>query len=326
MSAKRSFEAALDDLRGEERPARASLQGLSDLGDEQVRRLLAAWPHLTAGRRLWIVQTLDELAEDNFELDFSAVFKAVLGDVDPRVRRAAIEGLWESDAPEVATALLAILATDPQAEVRAAAASALGHYVFLAEMQDLPADTAGLVRDALLATIRSDELLEVRRRAVEAIGFLSNDEEVRQVIERAYAEEQPAMRTSAVFAMGRNCDVRWLPNLLNELHSDNPELRFEAARACGELEDRRAVPELLKLLIDPDLEVRLAAIQALGEIGGEQAVEALRYVAQGGDAAAAEAAAEALAEAEFAESPLSFGLEEGLRGADEPGGKHEHDH
>ncbi len=307
------FDDALGELTRAPRPTRASLQGLSDLTKTQVARFSAVWANLPQERRLWVARTLEELAEDNFELDFEAVFKAILGDPDAAVRCTAVEGLWESEDPAVAEALLAMLAGDPAAEVRAAAASALGQFALLAEMGALKADLADRVRAGLLQTIRSDEPLEVRRRAVEAVGFLSGDEEVKRIIADAYAHVQPAMRTSAIFAMGRNCDPRWLPDLLRELESEDAEMRFEAARACGELEDQRAVPRLLRLLVDPDLEVRLATIQSLGEIGGEQAVEALGYLAESDDPTMAEAAEAALAEAAFAESPLSLGIEDNLR-------------
>ncbi len=313
MSKKRAFDDALGELTRTPRPTRASLQGLSDLSQAQVGRLLAVWAGLPTERRLWVARTLGELAEDNFELDFTAAFKAMLGDPDAGVRRAAVEGLWESEDLAVAESLLAMLAGDPAAEVKAAAASALGHFALLAEMGALSAALAGRVRTGLLRVIYGEEPVEVRRRAVEAVGFLSGDEEVKRAIADAYAQAQPAMRTSAIFAMGRNCDPRWLPDLLRELESEDAEMRFEAARACGELEDERAVPRLLRLLVDPDLEVRLATIQSLGEIGGEQAVQALGYLMQSDDPTVAEAAEAALAEAEFAEAPLSFGIEEDLR-------------
>jgi HEAT repeat protein len=94
------------------------------------------------------------------------------------------------------------------------------------------------------------------------------------------------------------------------MESDDPQMRFEAARAAGEIEDKRAVPRLLRLLVDEDAEVKLAAIQSLGTIGGEQAIQALRFLTESEDPNVAEAAEEALAEAEFAESPLDFGLDD----------------
>ncbi|MDA8219574.1 MAG: HEAT repeat domain-containing protein [Dehalococcoidales bacterium] len=307
MNEEHDFDSAIEEIRTQERPGRANLVGLSDLDHGQVARLRSVWADLSTERRRWLVDSLAELAEDNFELDYAAVFKVALSDEDADTRRMAIEGLWESDDLSVAYALLAMLANDPAEEVRAAAAGALGHFTYQAEMEEIPADLAEEVRAALLDVIHGDGPLEVRRRAVEAIGFLSEDEEAKQAIAEAYAHPDPRMRTSAVFAMGRSCDPRWLGDLLHEMESEDPQMRFEAARACGELEDPRAVPRLLRLLFDPDLEVRLTAVQSLGAIGGEQAISALRTLTESENEAVAEAAEEALAEAQFAESPFSFG-------------------
>ncbi|MHB9091544.1 MAG: HEAT repeat domain-containing protein, partial [Chloroflexota bacterium] len=252
MSEKKSFAATLADLKGEARPPRASLQGLSDLSSRETERLKPVWERLPLDRRRWAAQALSDLAEDNIELHFAAVFKVLLFDPDPEVRQAAVEGLWESDDLAVADYLLGILNDDASDEVRAAAASALGHFAYLAEMGDLPADMAARMRAALLAAVHGQAPLDVRRRAVEAVGFISNDAEVWKVIAAAYASPEPTMRASAVFAMGRNCDARWLQDVLKEMDSDDPQMRFEAARAAGEIEDRRAVPKLLRLLVDSD--------------------------------------------------------------------------
>jgi HEAT repeat protein len=309
---KPSLATTLADLQAEANPTRASLQGLSGLSASQVAQVGAVWPALPLGRRRWLVETLVEMAEDNVELDLVSLLVLAQGDEDPGVRRAAVEGLWESEDVAVADALLALLATDPDESVRAVAAGGLGNFTYLIEMVELPEDAAQRVREGLLAAIRGDASFEVRRRAVEAIGFLSADEEVQGIIAAAYADQHPKMRTSAVFAMGRNCDLRWLPQVLAELTSDDPEMRFEAARACGELEDRRVVPRLARLVLDEDMEVRLATIEALGKIGGSQATEVLRHLKESEVPAVADAAADALAESEFAESPLVTTLEESL--------------
>lgn len=321
MNKKQTLDDSLVQIRSSGRPALSSLRGLSGLDRRAVERLREAWPSLPLERRRWAASALAQLAEDNFEFEFSAAFAVLLGDEDAEVRRAAVEGLWESEDENIAEQMLAILSDDASPEVRAAAASALGHFAYLAEMEEVRPDIAKRTRQGLLAAIEGDNPLEVRRRAVEAVGFISADADIHHVIDRAYKSSDQEMRTSAVFAMGRNCDERWLPILLREMESDDPQMRFEAARASGEIEDKRAVPRLLRLLVDPDQEVKLAAIQSLGTIGGEQAIHALRYLTESEDPSVAEAAEEALAEAEFAESPLDVKIDDILRG-DDPGHTH----
>ena len=84
------------------------------------------------------------------------------------------------------------------------------------------------------------------------------------------------MQVSAIFAMGRNADERWLPTVITELDNPSNEIRFEACRACGELEAKDAVGKLIELIeYDVDLEIQEMAIWALGRIGGNLAREAL---------------------------------------------------
>lgn len=284
----------------------AELRKLSGLDRAQVAELRLLWPALAVERRRQIVRDLVELAEDNVELDFSAVLLVCLSDPDEEVRTQAVDGLWEHEETSTALRLLDLLARDPSARVRAAAAAGLSHFVYRVEMGELSQTTAQKIRAGLLAAINNAaEQLEVRRRAVEAISYLS-EPEVREILQRAYSDPDPKMRASAIFGMGRNCDECWLSTILQEMRSPSAEMRYEAAKAAGELEDERAVRPLVPLLADEDREVRLATIASLGRIGGETAVKALRYVAKEGDEETKAAVAEALEEAAFARDPIGL--------------------
>lgn len=287
-----------------------ALRALSGLTAAQLGNSFAqAWAKSPAERRRAVTSNLVELAEDNFELDFTEVFKLCLRDPDAQVRVHAIEGLWENRERGLAETLLRMLREDPAEPVRTAAANSLGRYTYLVEMGQLDAATAQKVRDGLLAAIHdAAEVLDVRRRALEALAYISSDPLVHDIIATAYADPHPKMKASALFAMGRNCDARWLPTLLAELDSPSPEMRYDAACACGELEEAQAVPYLIPLLDDLDWEVQLAAVQALGRIGGDDAQRALGRCLRRGDEKLAAAAQEALTELSFGEDPLSFGL------------------
>lgn len=298
----------LDKLRdGSVRLSISGLQALSDLGRSEIAALQAVWPSIPVIRRRQIMQHLVELAEENLELDFTAVFKAFINDADSKVREAAVEGLWEDTEPVTADLLIHVLTDDPTTDVRAQAAATLGHFMFEYELEEMDRAAGERIKAALLKTIKDDkEPLEVRRRAVESISYVS-DEAVTSLLIWAYNHADVKMRVSAVRGMGRNCDQRWLPNIFEELMSANPELRFEAAGACGEMEDKRCVPKLVPLLKDEDVEVRVAAVTALGHIGGKSARRALVSVLEtSDDEAVQEAAQEALEEMDFFEEPLGF--------------------
>ena len=252
------------------------------------------------------MRELQDLAEDNVEFDFDALFLRGLEDSDAEVRLASIRGLWEHESPDLIPFLVRLMQQDDDAAVRAEAALGLGRFVLLFEEGRLRDRHFREAEAGLREVVENkEEIDEVRARALEAIG--AHDEAwVRQAISEAYESGVRRLKAAAVHAMGRGCEPRWLPLLLRELASDEPEVRYEAATALGSLGDEAAVAHLVDHLSDPDEEVRDASISALGEIGGQEARKALTELAQDGPPAAKEAAVAALAEIDFEQDPLSF--------------------
>jgi HEAT repeat protein len=301
------FERYLEELADTSvRLKTANLARLSGLSAEQSDLLAAAWPRIDTMRRQEIVQELQDLAEDNVEFDFDAVFLRGLEDSDAEVRLASIRGLWEHESPDLIPLLVRLMKQDDDAAVRAESALGLGRFVLLFEEGRLRERHFREAEAGLREIIENkDEIEEVRARALEAIG--PHDEAwARQAISEAYESGVRRLKVAAVHAMGRSCEPRWLPLLLRELTNEEPEVRYEAATALGSLGDEAAVAHLVDHLSDPDDEVREAAIAALGEIGGTEARKALTELAQDGPPAAKEAALAALAEIDFEQDPLSF--------------------
>jgi len=303
------LENYLDELDQPEKPLITSkLADLSDLTPDELDLFRQAWAKIAPERRRQIIHRLVDLAEDNFELNFDEIFRVCLFDEDAEVRTSAIDSLWECEDRTLIEPLVHLLRWDGDERVRAAAATALGRFALLAECGKIRELDVARVDSTLLAAIDDEtELFEVKRRAMEAISFRSLPR-VREIILQAYRSGDPRLRVSAIFAMGRNCDLMWLPELLKELDSADPEMRYEAVKACGELGDERAVPRLIELVADPDTEVELAAIGALGQLGGSAAKEKLQDCMGSLDEVIRQAAEEALEELEFEEGPLSFGL------------------
>jgi HEAT repeat protein len=267
--------------------------------------LRSAWPEIDPERRRQAVCQLAELAEDNVELNFDAVFFAALDDPEAAVRAAAVRGLWEYEGRDLIGPLLRLLEKDEEPEVRAEAALALGRFVLMFEFGNLRERHFQKVEEGLRRALEDElEEEEVQARALEAISACGRPW-VRLAILEAYRSEVPRLKISALHAMGRSCEPRWLPLLIEELSSENPAMRYEAATALGSLADRRAVSHLAPLLYDPDLEVKEAAIAALGQIGGSDVKSLLRPLLETSSPSIQEAAAAALAEADFAEDPLS---------------------
>jgi HEAT repeat protein len=286
----------------------SKLYVLSDLAGPRLASFQTAFDAYPAAQRRRLVQALVQLAEASFEVNFHAIFRHCLGDSSEEVRAAAIEGLWEDEDVALIGPMLSMLRADPSAQVRAAAASALGRYVLAGELEKIDPPIQVRITAELLTSIHlKGESDAVRRRAIEAVSY-SCTPEVFEVLETAYFHEDEEMRLSAIVGMGRTCDRRWIPILLAELESDSPAIRYEAALASGHLMMGEAVPTLAELLDDADAQVRGAAIWALGQIGGDQAKQVLLDALEDTDDDTEVAIEEALAEQALLEGDLDFAL------------------
>jgi HEAT repeat protein len=285
----------------------ARLSALSNIYGEDQKEFEAGWAKLGPAARSHLVDTLFELAEDDVQQNFEGIFMKLLEDDGAQIRLRAVEGLWESQDSRLIDRFIDLLRSDPDDEVRAAAASSLGRFELAAELDDRKTAAAKRMDNALLAAFNDPKSTPlIRRRALEAISPRSLPE-VDTMIRAALDADVRDLQIGAIYAMGQTCEPGWIPTLIEELQDDDNELRFEAANALGELEEEDAVPALIKRLDDPDKEVRLAVINALGMIGGNAARNVLRRVAQFDDETMAEAAQEALGVADFNDNPLHAG-------------------
>ncbi len=299
----------LQQLADENRSVRTiNLAGLSGLSRSQAATVYAALAALSVRRRREVVSMMAEQAEANVHLNFLAIMRECLNDSDAGVRKTAIDGLWEDERPNLIAPLIRLLAEDPAAEVRAAAAISLARFALLGALGELDEIYAERVEAAMRAAwFRAGEVVEVRRRALEGLAYTAGAD-VNELIEMAYFDENELMRQSALFAMGRTADRRWAKYVLRELDSQDPGMRYEAAAAAGELALNAAVKPLIRLLEDADSTVRETAALALGKIGGPAARRALEACLESSDHALAEAADEALEELIFNSEPLDAPL------------------
>lgn len=291
-----------------DKPETARLYELSNLHGEALQVLKQAWPTLPDERREQIVSRLAEIAEADFEVDYTEVFKLCIGDPSPRVRAAAIEGLWEAEDASLVRPMVEMLRHDPSVTVRQAVAAGLSRFALMAELKRLPPRLAELVWHALWEAAHDPEQdLSVRRRSIEALAYFDRPE-VTELIRQAYADDEPKMRVSAVFAMGRSSDQEWAEVVLAELETDDVEMRYEATRACGELKLIEATQQLSWMVADADVEVKMAAVWSLGQIGTPEARRVLEICFEQGDEALQDAAEEALDEMDFMQGDLDFPL------------------
>ena len=264
---------------------------------------------LTLEEKLQLLEPAVEFP--SFEREEMETLQRYLDDPAAEVRLLALKALWSYPEPELIPPLIAAATQDEDESVRCQAIRTLGRYLYEGEMADydldfpmkdllaedeLPQEDFLRVKEFLLGVYRDPaRSLDERRAAVEAIGFLWEDAAV-DIIEEAYAHPEPRMKISAIFAMGRNGNSRWISTLRRELYNPDPEIRWEAVRAAGELQAEELGRDLLRLTYSEDRDVQEAAVWALGQSGWAGAFERLDELSTGMDPDLRDIAEDALEE------------------------------
>ncbi len=245
------------------------LNRFSDLNPHDLAILEKNWPLVNPERRLGLMEDLSEMAEMDMLLSFDAVSLLAMSDSDPRVRSIAVSMYQDSENVSILPRLIALAEKDPDSSVRANAVTALGHFIYLGELDEISTEALQSALETVRAIYTADAPELVRRRALEALGF-SSLPEVPELIQKAYDTGKRDWMISALFAMGRSADERWHELVLENLDSDDEEIQFEAVRAAGELaipSARETLIEMVEAGIEND-EIRAAAAWSLSQIGG----------------------------------------------------------
>jgi HEAT repeat protein len=252
------------------------LQRFNDLDKADLKALATTWPKIEPSRRRALLEDLEDLTDADTLMLIDDVAQLGLEDPEAGVRVVAIRILWESADLNLVPYLLRTLEKDPSPEVRCEAASALGNFIYLGELEEINAKVHHQIEDHLLKVTQGEDVPAVRQRALEALGFSSRDE-VHALIQKAYDSREADWMASALFAMGRTYDQTWEPAVRREMRSPSAKVQLEAVRAAGELNLEPARRALLDMLEDEgtDSEIRGAAIWSLSQIGGEEVRETL---------------------------------------------------
>lgn len=264
------FEEIKAALLNRETPFPATLlYFFSDISREDIKKLEAVWPEVETKRRRGLLEDMETLAEGDTLLFFDHVAVMCLGDEDPVARATAIRLLWQSRKEHLVPRFLKLLKEDPEAIVRAAAATGLGMFVYLGELEEIKQEVYDEVLESLIKVHLSSDDVLVRRRALEALGYASHPE-VQDFIERAYNTNDEDWLQSALFAMGRTYNKRWVDAVLRMFDHPDAVVRYEAVRAAGELEAEAAREPIFALLEEglEDDDLYFAAIWSLTKIGG----------------------------------------------------------
>ncbi len=272
MPEKTAFQNTLASLQDARKDlSRAYLQNFSDIDPTSLRSLLEVWPRLKPARKLLLLNGFLSLMDSDTLVSFEEIGRALLNDEDPEVRARAIRLLAESNDPKLVGVLIEILKNDPDLPPRMEAATLLGEFVLLGELDELPEDLHRKAEDALMAVVGSEGHASLRRAALEAVGFSSRIE-VETLIHSAFNRSDPIWVASALTAMGRSNDDQYSAEVVGMLLNDDPRIRLAAVRAAGELSAEAARPIILTMLLEGEEDeddVIAAAIWSLSQIGGE---------------------------------------------------------
>ena len=264
------FQTIVDTLLDDSKPFPARhLHRFSDLEPADLKTLLLAWPRIALRRKLNLLEDLEDLADADTLMSFENLARAIITDTEAPIRAQAVRLLLEFPDEKLASLYIEFLNEDESQEVRAAAATTLGQFVYLGELDEIPTALLRKVEDQLLLAAHTAESNIVRRRALESLGY-SGRQEVNALIDEAYHNADPEWLASALFAMGRSSDPRWSKQVVSKLLAQNEKVRLEAVRAAGELSLKSARAPLLDLIEDEEEpEIRQQIVWALSKIGGE---------------------------------------------------------
>ncbi len=309
MDLEISFDQIIAMLLDESRALQpATLFRLSNLDPDELALLRKSWTEIPLERRRSLAAEMNLAAEEDLLLAFEPVAQVGLDDSDPDVRRNCVEILWQDDTPALQERFTEMMEGDEDYQVRASAASALAHFVWLGELEEISAERLNALVDRLIQVAGGDDHPLVRRRALETLGF-SIRPEVPNLIEDAYGAEDEEWVASSLLAMGRSANQRWTRDVLDMLEHESALVRQEAARAAGELEISEATAALLDMLQEDEEEVRQAAIWSLSQIGGDEISEVFYdLIDQAEDEEEFELLEAALDNLAFTENVLTFSM------------------
>jgi HEAT repeat protein len=286
------------------------LHSFSDLSKENLSSLEKIWNQVDRQRRISLVADLESLLEADTVLCFDDLTLFVINDEEPTVRSNAIKLLWESEDVHLVPILIHHLRKDPSELVQSAAASGLGKFVFLGELDEIPPTLLKKIEDNLLDVMKTSTSQEVQRKALEALGY-SSREEVKGLIGKAFEEKNSRWVASALFAMGRSADRQWENQISDMIDHHNDDIRIEAIRAAGELELVSLRDKLIEKAIDSEeiWDVHAAAIWSLSQLGGEEARETLEdLLEKAEDDEETDILEEALDNLSFTDDQHTFGI------------------
>jgi HEAT repeat protein len=249
----------------------------SDITAADLAEIKKAWPQIPVLRKINLLQDLEAMMESDTLLSCDDFARFALQDDNPDVRSHAINLLWDSEDPNLTRTFGEILTLDSNEVVRANAASALGKFVLMGELEEISKRHFERTVELLLNHYDKEAYEEVKQEILRALAY-SGRQEIAGLIKDAYETNKKAWKIAALESMGRSADNRWKDHVLANITNEDADLQYEAIRASGELELKAARDILLRVLAEEvgNNDIYYQTIWALSKIGGASVRETLQ--------------------------------------------------
>jgi len=241
----------------------------SDISLDDLEKLKSIWPEVDRERKCNLLKDLESLMEANTLASCDDFGYFALQDDDPRIRSQAIPLFWECTNIKLIPIFNNLLQNDSDPEVNASAAAALGKFVLLGELEEIPEKSANMVQDLLIDEYLKTEDDSIKQRILESLGYSSN-KKVSHFITSALKMNDKKWHLSALLAISRSANNVWGKVVLKKLTDLDPDIQIEAIKAAGELGIESAKEQIIEFMnsSSPDEELHTQAIWALSKIGG----------------------------------------------------------
>jgi len=272
------------------------LSELSGLHTDEASLLAQEWAEWPHSRLRQLLKQLVQVSEKDGTLEFEVVFKFALRSTDGEARVLAVNGLRNSKDRTLISFMIELLLYDDHIPVREAAAETMAYFCVMACDHRLHVHDEQRLRSALYSIAKSStDPPSLKHLALEAVAVFEGPD-VMELIKTAYQDERTDTRRSALRAMGKNGDPRWLNIVLSELDSPDTAIRYAGTIVLGQLGNEEHVITLGLLLDDQDLDVQLAAVESLIQIGGAEAKILLAATVRSSEPSVSQAAMEGIQE------------------------------
>ena len=245
------------------------LQFFSDISYDDLKKVNKVWSKVTQQRKVSLLQELENLMRIDTLISCDDFGVFALDDEDPVIKSQAINLLWECVDQNLATRFMSLLLEDKDPALSASAASGLGKFVLLGELDEIPQDLSKKIQNTLVEKYVSSSDQQLKQSILESLGYISSPQ-INDFITEAIKRPEKEWVLSALFAISRSANENWSKIILKKLDDLDPDVQLEAIKAAGELEIADAKETIIELLesSSPEEEIHLQAIWSLSMIGG----------------------------------------------------------